>query len=444
MDFPTIDAQAIDHPRDAAPAPARQQPPINPPATEVVDTAEVKGGKALVRYSRTEAALAQLRRQYQGAVFDLTTTKGNQAARAARLALVTLRTDLERKRKELKAPALEFGKLIDSEAKRLTEEIETLERPIDAQIKADEARRQAEREKEAARQQGHRDRIEKINRLADGCRGRSTADLDRAILVAESIPTDEAAFEEFAPQATTAKQALLAALHAERAVAQAREDEAARLQAQREEQERRDAELRAREAALAAKEAHGVAVERFSQAMTNAIIRCGVERVQDALPDVGNRTAGFTAEELDQHSATLEALQPIAPDDTTQGAADGGRWREVEPCAFGFGTVIERVPQQEAMGGPPSAAMPGGEAQAGRDGTPQTPANDPPVAPTLTTDAINDRLGLILTSDFIVNKLGIEADGLSKSKTPMWREAKFRTLCAALAEHVLAVAESHA
>ena len=112
---------------------------------EVLDRAEISGTTVLVRYSKTEAALAELRTKYEGIAFDLTTTKGDKEARTARKELVTLRTSLEAKREELKAPALEFGKKIDGEAKRITAEIVALENEIDLQIKADEQRRADEK-----------------------------------------------------------------------------------------------------------------------------------------------------------------------------------------------------------------------------------------------------------------------------------------------------------
>mgnify|MGYP000576626776 CR=1 FL=1 len=93
---------------------------------------------ALAEYSPTAAALADLRQRFAGVVWDVTTTKGNNEARAARLELVKLRTSLEAKRKELKAPALERSRLIDAEAARITGEIVALERPIDEQIKVAE------------------------------------------------------------------------------------------------------------------------------------------------------------------------------------------------------------------------------------------------------------------------------------------------------------------
>lgn len=104
---------------------------------------------AIVEYSQTEAALADLASRYKGVVFEVLTVKGMDAAKKARAELRDYRTSLESKRVEIKAPALERCRLIDAEAKRITAALVTLEEPIDAQIKAQEARRDAEkREKE--------------------------------------------------------------------------------------------------------------------------------------------------------------------------------------------------------------------------------------------------------------------------------------------------------
>ena len=97
-------------------------------ADEVVDRAEISNGNVLVAYSRTEAAIAELKARYSDVRFDLTTTAGDRAARAARLELVRLRTSLDSKRKDFKAPALEFGRRIDSEADAQAEGIAYSER----------------------------------------------------------------------------------------------------------------------------------------------------------------------------------------------------------------------------------------------------------------------------------------------------------------------------
>lgn len=244
FDFPTLDVapNELAQPREVA--------------SEVVDRAEIIKGKPLVQYSRTEAALADLRTRYAGAEFDLTTTKGDAAARAARLELVTLRTSLEKTRKAFKAPALEFGKMIDAEAARITTAITALEDPIDRQIKADEARRaaeKAERERiEAARVAKHHAAIATIRgyiQLANAP-GMTAAKLTRGMVALQAMTFGEE-FEEFAGQAESARDEALTALEALHAAATLREAEAEAAERQRVENERVAAENRRIAAELA-------------------------------------------------------------------------------------------------------------------------------------------------------------------------------------------------
>jgi len=213
-------------------------------ASELVDRAEIRDGQAIVTYSHTEAALADLRAKYKDAKYDLTTTAGDRAARAARHQLVTLRGGLEDKRKEFKAPALEFGRKIDAEAARIKAEIMALEDPIDAQIKADEKRREEERrakeEAEAARKKVHTDAIAKIARYVE-----QAADLPSERIANGGVfllGLDLSGFEEFTEEATATRDRTIAALQILQAKAKAREDEEARLAAERVEQERIAAE----------------------------------------------------------------------------------------------------------------------------------------------------------------------------------------------------------
>lgn len=129
-------ADVLDHPQAEA-------------AHELVDIAEIKDGKPLVNLSLTQHGLAQLRTHLQGRTYDLRTVAGDKAARSDRMLCVTLRASVEKRRRVLKAPALEFGRQIDAEAARIVGEVEALEAPIDAQIKVDEDRREAERKARA-------------------------------------------------------------------------------------------------------------------------------------------------------------------------------------------------------------------------------------------------------------------------------------------------------
>src|ERR1700735_1712669 len=96
----------------------------------------------IVEYSETQAALAVLAERYHGVTYDVTQPKEMQQAKEARAELRGLRGALDKKRQLIKAPALERCRLIDAEAKRITEALSALEDPIDGQIKAEERRKE--------------------------------------------------------------------------------------------------------------------------------------------------------------------------------------------------------------------------------------------------------------------------------------------------------------
>jgi hypothetical protein len=122
---------------------------------------------AIAEYTETAAALAELRKRHQGVVYDVTQPKEMKKAKEARAEVKGYRVALEKMRVEIKAPALERCRLIDSEAKRITAELVALEEPIDVQIKAEEARKQAE---ELARLEAERLRVEGIARAIEEIR----------------------------------------------------------------------------------------------------------------------------------------------------------------------------------------------------------------------------------------------------------------------------------
>lgn len=204
----------------------------------------------VAEYSDTARGLAELRQQLEGVEFDCTTTEGDKLARESRRALVSLRTTLEAKRKELKAPLLDRAKLIDNEAKRITSEIVDLELPIDEQIKAEEARREAIRAERARIEQvrigGHKARIQAMRDRALEYLGAPASMIEQAIAEAGVVGGD---FEEFQHEAEAAHAAMLEKLTELLEHARERERHQAELRAQREEQERRRQEEEARLAA---------------------------------------------------------------------------------------------------------------------------------------------------------------------------------------------------
>lgn len=167
----------------------------------------------IIEYTETERALTLLREQY-GKPFDVTTKAGMEAARAARRLIKSHRVALESARKEIKEPALRRCQLIDAEAKRITDELLALERPIDAAIQAEERRIAQEK---AERERIERERIADIHRrIAEiyatiAARADDADRIDHALGMLESFD-DYSDFNEFAEQAKEATQTVVAQL----------------------------------------------------------------------------------------------------------------------------------------------------------------------------------------------------------------------------------------
>jgi colicin import membrane protein len=200
---------------------------------------EVKPTCAIAEYDPIAAALATLSEKYGKVVFDVSTKVGLESAKTARAELRGYRTNLEATRKAIKNPALERCRLIDAEAKDITTKLEALEKPIAAQIEAEETRKEAEKQAklqaEIARVTALRERISAFTLLVDTID--PTAEACQAALVRmKAIPID-ATFEELQPDAQQAKDAAMFRLQNLFAQYTANEAEAERIKAERAELE---------------------------------------------------------------------------------------------------------------------------------------------------------------------------------------------------------------
>ena len=208
-------------------------------------------GVKIVEYSRTLAALSALEEKHKGMVFDVTTTAGMKEAKAARKELRELRVNLEKKRKDLKAPVLDYTRALDGQAKTITARIEALENPIDEQVKAEEqrkAREKAEAEAaERARIDAHRKVIEEIRNKPLSLIGAKAVDLEVAFN--EIQATDLSGLEGFAGEAALVKDEAAGKLHELWTQAMEREEAAAKeAEAQRQRDAKAAEERAAREA----------------------------------------------------------------------------------------------------------------------------------------------------------------------------------------------------
>lgn len=200
----------------------------------------------IAEYSDTAAGLAELRQRYQGVVYDVTVPKEMKAAKEARAEIRGLRTGLEKTRVEIKAPALERCRLIDAEAKRITAELVALEEPIDVQIKAEEARKQAEElerlEAERLRVEGIAKAIEEIRNVPGGLIGKPAVIIEGQLAKLREQTIDPEFFAERSREAEDALAATISRVEQQLRDQRAHEDEQKRIAADRAELERVRAE----------------------------------------------------------------------------------------------------------------------------------------------------------------------------------------------------------
>lgn len=227
-----------------------------------------------VVYSVTDAAIAEMKQELTGLTAD--TPANYEKVRLGIAQCRGYRVDIEERRKELKAPALEYGKKIDDEAKRVTALLVAIEDPLQiekdkadaekARIKKEKedaikakmeaeikAKREAE-EAEAARIKAENDEAERVERARIAEEQRIESErlaTERARLEAEQAIVDE---QNRAMQVKLDEEA--AALKAEREqIERERFERETKLKAEREateKVEREAAEKKAREDAAKA------------------------------------------------------------------------------------------------------------------------------------------------------------------------------------------------
>lgn len=232
-----------------------------------------------VVYSVTDATLALLAKEF-GTVPDCTTAPGYETARKAIGVCRTYRVEVEKTRKELKAEAIEYGRRVDGEAKRITEAILAVETPLK---EAKEAEDNKAKIIEQARVDAIRARIQVFRSICETPTPADPTEIKELISQIGEETIDDS-YQEFKNEATTwHKQALAlldaaykAALYdqaerarraeeeaqqaaAREAQAKANAIEAARLKAEREELDR-----------ISEAQAKEVAAERAAQAARQA------------------------------------------------------------------------------------------------------------------------------------------------------------------------------
>lgn len=237
-------------------------------------------GAQIAEFDAVEAGLSDLEQKYKGVAFPVATTKGMAEAIAARAACRTPRVKVEKVRKDAKAPVLALGRSIDSRAAEITARLVALEDPIDDQIKAEEARKEAERAEKA--------RIER-ERLA-AIAAAELAERERVAAEARRIEEDRLAAERAELARQREEQERAAAAERERAAAERRAIEAELAEARRIAAETLAAE-RAEADRLAQIERDRLAAERAAFEQQQAAARAAAEAERQAREAEARRVA---------------------------------------------------------------------------------------------------------------------------------------------------------
>jgi hypothetical protein len=271
--------------------------------TEVL--AAVTDDGKIVAFSQTEAVLAQLTSEYKDVQFDVATTAGMASATAARRELRDLRVSLEKRRKEIKDPVIKLGQIIDAEAKRITLVLESLEDPIDDQIRAEEKaredRRQEKARAEAERVAAIQKKIARINAEPALLAGKSAAELAARLDVLRSLAFTKEAYEEFVDDAGHALMNVIVAVEGMLERQQVHEAEQARIVAEREEL----AKLRAENEALVKANAEA---QRLAEEAAQAE-REEADRLAKAEREEADRAAKIERDRLEEERRSKEAAE---------------------------------------------------------------------------------------------------------------------------------------
>jgi hypothetical protein len=239
----------------------------------------------LVKYSVTDEALAQYRKEFLPlTIKGLDDVEGYEKVRDARLFIKGERVNVEKKRVELKASALEYGRAVDAEAKRITVAIEEVESHLMAE--------QKKIDDEKARIKFEKEQREKLPE-----RQAKLAEIGAEISEAEFLTLDDVAFAEVLNTLTAAKlekQRLeqeerdrQQKAEQERIEAEKKAIEQQKLDAEREERHKAEVEEAKRKAAEDARIQAAIDAKRKEdeRMAAEAVARAEAERIEAERPD---------------------------------------------------------------------------------------------------------------------------------------------------------------
>jgi hypothetical protein len=279
----------------------------------------------VVEYNVTDAAIAEMKSQYMGLVVkDLQDEKGLAEVHRARMVVKGKRVDVEKRRKELKADALAWGKKVDSETNRIFGLLEPIETHLTKEEeKITKERKRIEDEKERKAQELAQSRVDALAKVGVSLpflQAKFMIQADFEITLKEATEAYEAEVARKADEARKEAE-LLEAEKMARAVELARiskeqkriDDEFAeiarvrRLEEDRQRAERDKIETERREVENARRKVeHEAAVERAKKEAAENAIREAKEQAE--------REAREKAEAEQQSKAEADRKEALKPD----------------------------------------------------------------------------------------------------------------------------------
>lgn len=328
------------------------------PIEAIPQTAGTLQAIALQSVDAVAAGLADLRQQYTGVVYPVTTTAGMAEARKARAAIRDVRYAVENARKAVGSELKQVATAVNRRAEEITNAVFALEAPIDAQIKGEEERKEAAREAERKAEQERLDllgdirdyplrglvaSVEKLDELTAALRAlpltafpegdnRGQVEVEKAlasldVLRADRVERDrqQAEYEENARREAAEAQQRREAEERERAQRQAEEDrlraeqaerdrqareaEEQRLAAERAELERQQAEVRRQQDELAAQQAAEREAAERAEAERQAQERARAEEAERRRAEQERQHHEAAVEAATLREAANEALE---------------------------------------------------------------------------------------------------------------------------------------
>ncbi len=275
---------------------------------------------AITEYNAVQKGLAELRKDLAGVQFDVSTSAGDKAARAARSRCVSIRTSADAAYEGWNKPMLAKQREMRAILSSIKDEVKAVEEPIDAQIKAEEARKAeikaAKEAAELARQQAIQTRINEFGQYPVRAAGKSAAEVAALLAAVAELPITTELYEHRAGEAMALQADTSAKLEQMHAAALAQEQEAARLAEERAALERQRLEQEAAAAAARKAEDERLAKERAELAEQQRRLqaeRAAEDARQEAARAEQARKDAAAAAELkrqqDEAAAVLRAQQ---------------------------------------------------------------------------------------------------------------------------------------